>query len=154
MNAHAAVMRYPRAPLGFQRAPLRSAPSRRRQAIALSAAQYRSCLRVLVPGSASCDSSWLALSRSFPALSESFTSLFMAATRTWKASTAVIRRVPVDARAAFRLAIGALTGAMIILAIVNNQRSSADAIGFSPARNETVVYRQVPTQKFSIEDEG
>jgi hypothetical protein len=43
---------------------------------------------------------------------------------------------------------------MILLAIVNNERSKTDAIGISPARNETVVYRQVPTQKTSIEDEG
>jgi hypothetical protein len=62
--------------------------------------------------------------------------------------------MPVDAKTAFRLAVGALTGAMITLAIVNNQRSNTDGIGFSPARNETVVYRQVLTQKFSIEDEG
>jgi hypothetical protein len=43
---------------------------------------------------------------------------------------------------------------MILLAIVNNERSKTDAIGILPARNETVVYRQVPTQKTSIEDEG
>jgi hypothetical protein len=159
MNAHAAVLRYPRAPLAFRRAPLRSAPSRRRQAIALGADQYRSYLRVFMPGSTSCDSAsssslWLALSRSFPALSQSFTSLFLAATKTWKAGTAVISRVPVNAKTASRLAIGALTGAMIILAIVNNERSKTDAIGFSPARNETVAYLHVPTQKSSIEDEG
>jgi hypothetical protein len=89
-------------------------------------------------------------------LSESsFTSLFMAVTGTCKAGTAVIRHVPIDAKTAFRLAIGALIGAAVILAIVNNQRSIPDGIGFSLAGNETVVYRQVPTQKFSIEeDEG
>jgi hypothetical protein len=82
------------------------------------------------------------------------TCLFMAVTETWKASTAVIRRVAVNAKMAIRLAVGALTGAMILLAIVNNERSKTDAIGLSPARNETVVYRQVPTQKTSIEDES
>jgi hypothetical protein len=107
-----------------------------------------------MPGSTNCDSSWLALSRSFPALPESFTSLVMAAAKTWQASTAVIRRVAVNAKMAIRLAIGALTGAMVILAIVNNERGTTDAIGFSPARNETVVYLQVPTQNSSIEDEG
>jgi hypothetical protein len=79
--------------------------------------------------------------------------LFMAVTRTWKASTAVVRRAPVDAKMTIRLAIGALTGAMIILAIVNNERTQTDGI-FSPARNETVVNRLMPTQKSSIEDEG
>jgi hypothetical protein len=62
--------------------------------------------------------------------------------------------VPVDAKTAVRLAIGALAGALIILAIVNNARNNTDGIGLSPARNETVVYRHVPTQKLSIEDEG
>jgi hypothetical protein len=78
----------------------------------------------------------------------------MAVTGTRKAGAAVIRCVPIDAKTAFRLAIGALIGAVVILAIVNNQRSNPNEIGFSLAGNETVVYRQVPTQKFSIEDEG
>jgi hypothetical protein len=103
---------------------------------------------------ANCDSSWLALSRSFRALSGTFTFLLIAVTRTWKSGTTPIRRIPVDAKTASRLAVGALTGAMLTLAIVNNQRSNTDGVGFSLARNETVVYRQVLTQKFSIEDEG
>jgi hypothetical protein len=85
---------------------------------------------------------------------QSLMSLRMTVIETWKASTAIIWRVPVNFKMAIRLSVGALTGAMIILAIVNNARSKTEAIGFSTASNETVVYRQVPMQKSSIEDEG
>src|SRR5229473_799368 len=149
MNAHAAMMRYPRAPLAYQRASLRSPPSRRRQAVGLNMPHT-----ALTREPANCDSSWLALSRSFRALSGTFTFLVITVTRTWKSGTTPIRRIPVDAKTASRLAVGALTGAMLTLAIVNNQRSNTYGVGFSLARNETVVYRQVLTQKFSIEDEG
>jgi hypothetical protein len=87
-------------------------------------------------------------------MSQLLISLRMGATEIWKAGTAAIRTVPVNCKLAVRLVVGALTGAMIILAIVNNARSRTDAIGFSAAPNETVVYRQVLTQKSSIEDEG
>jgi hypothetical protein len=79
-------------------------------------------------------------------------------TKGWKAGTAAIAAVPLDARTACRLSIGALTGAGIILAIVNNERSKIDAIAVSD-RNETIVYRQASVrqaalQTSSIEDEG
>jgi hypothetical protein len=81
-------------------------------------------------------------------------SLRIVVTQIWKAGTAVLPRVPVNFKMAIRLAAGALTGAMIVLAIVNNARSRAVAVGFSAAPNETVVYRRLPTQKSSIEDAG
>jgi hypothetical protein len=82
----------------------------------------------------------------------------VAVTKGCKAGTAAIARVPIDARTAVRLSLGALTGAGIILAIVNNGRSRIEAIGVS-YRNETVVYRQASVHQASlptssIEDEG
>ena len=107
-----------------------------------------------MPGSTTSASSWLAACASLPALRLPSTSLVTTVTKSWKAGAAVIRRVPINARMAFRLAVGALTGAIIVLAIVNNERSKSDAIGFSPARNETVIYRQASMQRSFIEDEG
>jgi hypothetical protein len=40
------------------------------------------------------------------------------------------------------------------LAVINNQRSAVDDLGRAVARNETVVYRQMPTaKKLTVEDE-
>jgi hypothetical protein len=150
MNAHAAAVPFPRAPLGYRRT--RSAPSRRQPANALSEARSGRRLRELTPASASRNSSWPELSRSFPIALRSLISLRIAATEIWKAGTGVLWRVPVNFKMATRLAAVALTGAIIVLAVVNNACNTAVAIGFSAAPNETVVYRQLPTQKSSIED--
>src|SRR5271166_566544 len=154
MNAHAGVMPFPRAPLDHRRTPSRSAPSRRQPAIALSEARNGRRLRELAPGSASLNWSWRELSRFFPPVPQSLVSLRIAVMQIWKAGDAVLPRVPVSFKLAIRLAAGTLTGAMIVLAIVNNARSRAVAVGFSAAPNETVVFRHLPTQKFSIEDAG
>ena len=154
MNAHAAMLRYPRAPFAFRRAPLRSTPSRRRQALGLGAPQYRGT----VPGRADMEPAWLAWSASLSASLKSFASSLAVVTKGWKAGTAAIARVPIDARMAGRLSLGALTGAGITLAIINNGRSEIDASEFLD-RNETVVYRQASMhqaslQRSSVEDEG
>src|SRR5436190_24038316 len=103
MNAHAAVLRYSRAPLAFRRAPLRSTPSRRRQTLGLGAPQYRGTVPGLSgSGLAGPDWSWLARSASLSASLRSFTSGLAAMTlatmtKGWKAGTAAIARFPIDA---------------------------------------------------------
>ncbi len=150
MNAHAAAMRYPRAPAGYHRASARSAPPRRRYAGALNAPHG-----VLAGAPTSWDLSRSALSRSLPAWClPSFPPLGAAWTKVAGASAAIVHWMPVDIRTIFKLGAAAVTGAIVVLAIVNNQRSDTDAWGFPAARNETVVYRQMPTGKLAIEDEG
>jgi hypothetical protein len=65
-----------------------------------------------------------------------------------------IRNLAGDTRIAGRLALGALTGALIVLAVVNNQGARPEAIASYSADNETVVYRHVAGPKSPIEDEG
>jgi hypothetical protein len=96
----------------------------------------------------------LTLPSSFGALSASLSSLFVGLTTACEAGTAAVRSIVVDARIAARLFVGALTGAVITLAIVNNERGQPEAIGFFPVDSETVVYRHMRTQKSLIEDEG
>jgi hypothetical protein len=147
MNAHAAAMRYSRAPLVYQRASLRPAPLRRRQGMPLNA------LRGVI--------AWTPQERrslwAFPlaALRPSHLRLLMAGVRMRRAITAMIQLVPLDFTMAFRLAAGAVVAAMAALAVINNQRSAVDDLAASIARNETVVYRQMPTgKKLIVEDEG
>jgi hypothetical protein len=107
-----------------------------------------------MPGKASSELSWPALSGFFQASLQSFTPLLTALTKSWQAGTAVVRSSPIGAKPAMRIAIGALAGAVVILALVNNQRSQTDAIEVLPDSSETVIYRQASMQKSSIEDEG
>jgi len=78
----------------------------------------------------------------------------MAGIRLRRAMTATIQLVPLDLTTAFRLAAGTVVAGMAALAVINNQRSAVDDLGRAVARNETVVYRQMPTaKKLTVEDE-
>ena len=153
MNAPAAVMRYARASFAIRRAPPRSAPARRRQATATDAVQYR-FVQVSTPGPTVGGRSRLALPRSFQALSASSLSFFTGFTSACKGGRAAVRSALADGRITIKLSTGALTGAIIVLAIVNNERGQPEVIGLSSMDNETIVYRHMPVQRTFIEDEG
>jgi hypothetical protein len=65
-----------------------------------------------------------------------------------------VRNLVGDTRIAARLALGALIGGLIVLAVVNNQRSRPEAMASYSADNETIVYRHMAATKSPIEDEG
>jgi len=153
MNAPAEVMRYARASFALRRAPPRSAPARRRQATAADAVQYR-FVQVSTPGPTVGGWSRLALPCSLRALSVPSLSFFTGFTSACKGGRAAVRSVLADGRITIRLSAGALTGAIIVLAIVNNERRQPEVIGLSSVDNETIVYRHMPVQRAFTEDEG
>ena len=90
----------------------------------------------------------------YGALRPSLRGLPMAGIRLRRAMMATIQLVPLDLTTAFRLAAGTVVAGMAALAVINNQRSAVDDLGRAVARNETVVYRQMPTaKKLTVEDE-
>ena len=128
MNAPAEVMRYARASFALRRAPPRSAPVRRRQATAADAVQYR-FVQVSTPGRTVGGCSRLALPCSLRALSASSLSFFTGFTSACGVGRAAIRSVLADGRITIKLAAGALSAAIIVLAIVNNERGQPEVIG-------------------------
>ncbi|MFZ1094954.1 MAG: hypothetical protein WAN75_38020, partial [Xanthobacteraceae bacterium] len=148
MNAHAAVMRFARAPLALRSPYLPSAPSTQRRTLAVRANHYLDYLRVFVP-SATCDASLGALR----ACTASFAPALRIASKAWGASKELMQCVPIEPRFAGRLAAAAATGAIAALAIINNERNEPRVMAMVSG-NETVVYRHVPVQAVPAEDEG
>jgi hypothetical protein len=156
MNAHAAVMRYARAPLALRSPYLPSAPSTQQRMLAVRANHYRGYWRVFVP-SATCEASRGALLGALRACTASFAPALSAASKAWGASKEVMQCVPIEPRFAGRLAAAAVTGAIAALAIINNERNEPRVMGMVSGMvsgNETVVYRHVPVQVLPAEDEG
>ncbi len=152
MNAHAAVMRYARAPLALRSPYLPSAASTQRRALGLRATHYRGYLRVFVP-LPNRDSSRGALRKALCICTQSFAPSLSMLSKAWSASRELIACVPVEPRIAGRLAAAGVVGAMAALAIINNERDQARWIGVVPG-NETVAYRQASAQSTAVEDEG
>ena len=144
MNAHAAVMRFARAPLALRSPYLPSAPSTQRRTLAVRANHYLGYLRVFVP-SATCDASRGALLGALRASTASFAPALRVASKAWGASKELMQCVPIEPRFAGRLAAAAATGAIAALAIINNERNEPRVMAMVSG-NETVVYRHVPVQ--------
>ena len=156
MNAHAAVMRYARAPLALRPPYLPSAPSTQQRTLAVRANHYLGYLRVFVP-SATWDASCGALLGALRASTASFTPVLRVASKAWSASKELMQCVPIEPRFAGRLVAAAATGAIAALAIINNERNEPRVIAMVSGMvsgNETVVYRHVPVQVIPAEDEG
>jgi len=152
MNAHAAVMRYARAPLALRSPYMPSAASTQRRTLSLRATHYRSYLRVFVPSPTRATSRG-AMLNALQICTQSLTPALSAATTAWSASKELIRRVPIEPRIAARLGAAAVTGAIAALAIINNERDEPRTMGMVSG-NETVVYRQVAMHAVPVEDEG
>ena len=91
MNAHAAVMRFARAPLALRSPYLPSAPSTQRRTLVVRANHYLGYLRVFVP-SATCDASLGALR----ACTASFAPALRIASKAWGASKELMQCVPIE----------------------------------------------------------
>jgi hypothetical protein len=151
MDARTGVVRLARAPLALRPPPLTASQAFRHQVIAAREAHARRSRPAA--GRPNSERLWPDQSGVYIPLRQPLPHVGPPSYEEPKLTASTRCKPSINHKLAVRGAGLALAGAMIALAVINNERSGTDAIALASAVNETVVYRQQAVQVSSVEDE-